>query len=129
MPRAVSIVQFVYVTILCALLSAKLPSFVVAGAPDFSVSGAFIGAGVALVAFMIGSVFSALIERTEPKRSKLELKLMRGMMVCLAGATTSFTVFLCTHYEWIKFVLGIFIVSGAVCIFVGHVVSSLRKEG
>jgi hypothetical protein len=133
MPRLTSTLQTIAIATVCALLTAKFPSFAEHQSTGFSVAGAGIGAAVALFAIFIGSQFSPPNDELEALGSPLEMQLLKAAVIAFCAAISSFTVMLYFPLsEWLRTVIGISVVAGVVCVFAGLAVkflpSTVRDE-
>ncbi|MFC5498569.1 hypothetical protein ACFPOE_13565 [Caenimonas terrae] len=119
--RRTALLQTAAIAVVCALFAAKLPSLAEPGATAFSWVGAAMGACIAFFAGFIGSRFSSANPDFEASATPVQLRLLRGSVIGLAGAVTSFTAYLYFPSPWLKAIIGVSIAVGAACVFLSLV--------
>jgi hypothetical protein len=119
--RRSALLQTAVIAVVCALFAAKLPSLAEPGATAFSWVGAVAGACIAFFAGFIGSRFSSANPDYEASATHVQLRLLRGSLIGFTGAVMSFTAYLYFPSPWLKAIVGVCVVVGAACVFLGLV--------
>jgi uncharacterized membrane protein len=115
MRSILSTIQAIAITVVCALLAAKILESEQSG---FSMSGALVGGGIAVIAILIQSRFRPTQKDNLVTPTKAQILLLRCTLGSVFAALVFFTATLYfPSVLWIRIATGISVVVGVVCVF------------